>query len=391
LDKRDYYEVLGVDKNASAADIKSAYRKLAIKYHPDKNPDNKEAEDMFKECSEAYEVLSDNDKRARYDQFGHRGMQGGGHDYHNFSNIEDIFSMFSDVFSGGGRGGIFDDFFGGGFGGSRQARRPGYEPGSDIKIRMPLTLDEIAKGVDKKIKIKHLVTCDVCNGSGAKAGTQPMTCPTCGGQGQVQQVRRSFIGQVVNIVTCPECHGTGTIIKDKCPACGGDGRKQREDTVVVNVPPGVENGNYLPINGQGHAGKNGGPTGKLIVVFEEKPHPLFKRRGNDILHEVVISYPQAVLGDTLEIETLHGVKKVKVKPGSAPGTKIVLSKEGLPELNSSVKGDHIVFLSVHVPENVSSDEKAMLKQMLDSDNINPPHKSTKQEETFFGKIRDLFS
>lgn len=364
---------------------------MAIKYHPDKNPDNEEAENAFKECSEAYEVLSDPDKRARYDRFGHSGLRGGGNDYHNFSNIDDIFSMFSDVFSGG-RSSIFDDFFGGGFSGrgGGAGRRPGYEPGSDIKIRMPLTLEEIAKGVTKKIKIKHLVECDVCKGTGAKPGTSPQTCPTCRGAGQVQQVRRSFIGQVVNIVTCPECNGTGTIIKDKCPACGGDGRKQQEDSVTVEVPPGVENGNYLPISGQGHAGKNGGPTGKLIVVFEEKPHPLYKRRGNDILHEIVISYPQAVLGDTLEIETLHGPEKVKIKPGSTPGTQIVLPKLGLTQLNSSRKGDHVIFLNLHVPAEVSGDEKAVLKELLESENINPPHKSTKQEETFFGKIRDLF-
>lgn len=388
MEKRDYYEVLGVSKSSSDQEIKTAYRKLAMKYHPDKNPDNKEAEDQFKECSEAYEILSATDKRQRYDTYGHKGMHRG-QDYHQYSNMNDIFSMFSDVFSGGGRGGgVFDDFFGGGF--SRQSRQPGYESGSDIKIRLPLTLDEIAKGTEKKIRIKHLVECDTCHGSGAKTGSTPVTCPTCAGQGKVQQVQRSILGQIVNIVTCPDCKGAGTIIKEKCPDCKGDGRVKKEETVTITVPAGVENGHYLPVDGKGHAGKNGGETGDLIVLFEEKPHPLFKRHGVDVAQEISISYPQAVLGDTIEIETLFHTKKVKIKPGSQPGTRIVLSKEGLPQVNGMRKGDHILFLNIFVPKDISSEEKGMIKTMMDSDNINPPHKSTKQEKEFFGQIRDLF-
>ncbi len=392
MDKRDFYEVLGVSKTASDQEIKSAYRKLAMKYHPDRNPDNKEAEEAFKECSQAYEVLSDADKRARYDRFGHQGLHGGGQDYHNFSNINDIFSMFSDVFSGGmGSGGsIFDNLFGGRSGGHKQ--NPGYQRGGDIKIRLPLTLDEIAKGVEKKIKIKHLVECDHCHGSGAKPGTQPKTCSTCGGRGQVQQIQRSILGQMVNIVTCPNCHGTGQQITDKCDSCSGDGRVQKEELVVVNVPAGVEDGHYLPINGKGHAGKNGGHAGNLIVLFEEKPHPLFKREGSNIYQELVISYPQAVLGDSIEIQTLHGTKKIKIKPGSQPGDRIDLTNEGIPQVNGYQKGDHIVFLNIHVPKekDLSNEEKQQMKDMLGSKNINPQHTSTKQEQQFFGQIRDLF-
>lgn len=394
MSKQDYYEMLGVDKNAGTQEIKSAYRKMAVKYHPDKNQGDAEAEEMFKQCSEAYEVLSDDDKRARYDRYGHEGLRGG-QDFHNFTNMNDIFSAFGDVFGGGGgRGGsMFDEFFGGGggaFGRRQQQRQPGYERGRDIKIRLPLTLEEIATGTDKKIKIKRLVQCEECSGTGAKKGTQPEVCPTCGGAGQVQQVRRSFLGQVVNITTCPACNGTGTMINEKCPACDGDGRTKKEETITISIPAGVENDNYLPVRGKGNAGKNGGPDGDLVVIFEEKPHILFKRSATTIIHEVAISFPQAVLGDTIEIPTLHGNENIKVPVGAEPGTAIKLKGKGMPMLNSSRKGEQIVVLNIYVPKKINNDEKKLLNEMMTMENINPSHKSSGQEKDFVHKIRDLF-
>jgi len=390
MSKRDYYEVLGVGKSATAQEIKSAYRQMAMKYHPDKNPGNSESEEQFKECSEAYEVLSDADKKARYDNYGHEGLRGG-QDFHNFSNINDIFSAFGDIFGGGGGGSIFDDFFGGGFSSGRSRQRtPGFERGGDLKIRMPLTLEEIAKGAEKKIKIKRLIKCQTCGGSGAKAGTTPHTCQTCGGSGQVRQIRRSFLGQVVNVTTCPDCNGTGQVIKDKCTDCRGDGRIQHEETINVNIPPGVENDNYLPIRGKGNAGKNGGQDGDLIVIFEEKPHPLFSRSGTTIAYEALISFPQAVLGDTIEVPTIYGFEKVKIQPGSEAGSNIILNGKGMPLLNSSRKGNQVVVFNIYVPKKIGDKEKKALQSLLEMDSINPKHKPTEHEKEFFSKIRDLF-
>ncbi|MFA5511554.1 MAG: DnaJ domain-containing protein, partial [Candidatus Kapaibacterium sp.] len=261
MSKKDYYEILGVGKNASIDEIKSNYRKMALKYHPDKNPDNPEAENLFKEAAEAYEVLSNEDKRARYDRYGHEGLRGG-QDYHSYSNINDIFSSFGDIF--GGRGSIFEEYFNTG---GRQ--RYSGERGSDIRIRLPLTLNEIAEGVTKTLKIKHNVSCNDCHSTGAKSGSGKKSCSVCGGSGEVRQVSRSIFGQFVNISVCNACNGSGQIIVEKCPACNGESRVMAEEKIQVKIPAGVEEGNYIPMSGKGHAGKMGGPAGDLLVIIEE--------------------------------------------------------------------------------------------------------------------------
>ncbi len=387
MSKRDYYEILGIDRNADNTQIKSAYRKVAIKYHPDKNPDNPEAENMFKEASEAYEVLSDSNKRARYDRFGHEGLRGG-QDYHQYTNINDIFSHFGDVFGGMGGGSVFDEFFGGGSG--RRQRRQQGTPGADLKIKLPLTLEEIATGVEKKIKVKRFMQCDACNGTGAKSGTGMQTCNSCHGSGQIKQVSRSVFGQFVNIATCPSCNGTGQIIKEKCGVCHGEGRKQGEETVTVNIPAGVESGNYMPVREKGHAGKQGGPTGDLIVVIDEKPHEHFTRNGNDLIYNLYISYPQAALGAEISIPTLQGEDTVNIEPGTQPGTAIKLRAKGIPELNGYGKGDIVVLVNVHVPSKLNSREKELLDELNDMENINPNKKDTKKHKDFFEKVKEAF-
>jgi molecular chaperone DnaJ len=387
MSKRDYYEILGIDKNADTAQIKSAYRKIAIKYHPDKNPDNPDAENMFKEASEAYEVLSDSNKRARYDRFGHDGLRGG-QDYHQYTNINDIFSHFGDIFGGMGGGSVFDEFFGGSSG--RRQRRQQGTPGSDLKIKLPLTLEEIATGVEKKIKVKRLMECEACNGTGAKSGTGLHTCSTCQGTGQIKQVSRSVFGQFVNITTCPSCNGSGQIIKEKCEVCNGEGRTPGEETITVKIPAGVESGNYLPVRDKGHAGKQGGSTGDLIVIIDEKPHEHFTRNGKDLIYNLYISYPQAALGAEIAIPTLQGEDTVNIEPGTQPGTAIKLRAKGIPELNGYGKGDLVVLVNIHVPAKLNSNEKELLKQLNEMENINPKNKDSKKHKDFFEKVKEAF-
>ena len=392
MSKRDYYEILGIQKTASDSEIKSAYRKLAIQFHPDKNPDDAESEAKFKEATEAYEILKDPQKRQRYDQFGHQGIRGG-QDYHSYSNVEDIFSAFGDIFGGGGRGGgsIFDEFFGGG-GARRSGRRAQGEAGGDIKIRLPLTLEEIHDGVEKKIKIKRKDTCSKCSGTGAKDGSGYITCRTCQGAGEVRQVSRSVFGQFINIQPCPTCHGQGKIIKESCDKCGGDGRNFVDDTITVQIPAGVEEGNYLPVSGKGHAGKRGGPSGDLIVILQEKQHEHFRRQGNDLIYQKTLSYPEAALGAEVEIPVINGNETVEVKAGTQPGTAIRLNGKGLPELNSSYKGDLIVVINIHVPTKLNPDEKRLLEELAIHENVNDGgKKSRKHEKDFFDKIKDIFS
>ena len=381
--KRDYYEVLGVSRDVSASDLKSAYRKLAVKYHPDKNPDDKEAEEKFKEASEAYEVLSDANKKQRYDQFGHDGLRGGGGA--GFNNVDDIFSAFSDIFSGGS---IFDDFFGGGGQSRGRSRRRQGERGSDIKIRLGLTLEEIANGTKKTIKLKKQVTCKACHGSGAKEGSGKQACHTCGGAGEVRQVSKSLFGQFVNITVCPTCSGSGEIIVDKCETCHGHGRVEGDDEIVVDIPKGVEEGNYLPVQGKGNAGKNGGAAGDLIVIMEEKEHDLFERDGDDIIYRHTISFPEAALGTEISIPTLYGDEKLKIDSGTQPGTIIKLKGKGIQGLNSYSKGEQINIINVYVPTKLSSDEKKNLKSLSSSKNINPD--GTGGSSGFFEKVKDAF-
>lgn len=385
MSKRDYYEILGVSKGASKEDIKASYRKLAMKYHPDRNPGDKEAEDKFKEATEAYEILSDETKRQRYDQFGHEGIRT--NDFHSYQNVNDIFSAFSDLF--GGRGGsIFDDFFGGRGG---QQRSMG-EPGSDLKVRLPLTLEEIATGVEKTIKVKRWKSCDTCNGGGAQPGTGYVSCPSCQGSGEIRQVSRSMFGQFVNVSLCPTCSGSGKVVKEPCTSCNGEGRSRGETTIKVNVPPGVSEGNYIPIRGQGNAGRRGGQPGDVIVVIEEKEHEYFIRDGNNIVYDLLISFPDAALGGEVEIPTLESTATLTIEPGTQPGTLLRLREKGIPHLNGISKGDQIVRVNVFIPTKLSSKEKNTIKELSKSPNIVPkPNDKGKDSKDFFSKVREVFS
>lgn len=394
MSKRDYYEILGVSRNSTPEEIKSAYRKLALKYHPDKNPNNKEAEEKFKEAAEAYEVLIDNDKRSRYDRYGHDGLRAG-YDFHSYSRFEDIFSAFNDVFRGSS---IFDDFFGNNsgfesFASSNRRSSSGKglaERGSDLRIQMPLTLEEIANGVEKQIKYKHWVTCKTCKGTGASSSQGYRRCSACNGSGQIRQVSRTMFGQFVNISTCPTCNGSGQIITDPCNDCSGEGRVMSEDTEKINIPAGVEEGNYLPIRGKGNAGKRGGDPGDLLVVIQEKEHPYFERHNNDVVYRLLVSFPEAVLGSEVEIPTLYGPEKIKIDPGTQPGHAIKLKGKGIPHLNSYGKGDQIIIVNIFIPQNINSKEKGLIKELAQSPNISPKRKSNTKDKDFFDKVKDIF-
>ncbi len=396
--KREYYEVLGVSKAATKDEIKKAYRKLALQFHPDKNPDNKEAEEHFKEVNEAYEVLSNDDKRRRYDQFGHAGVgssaaSGGGGQYTGGADINDIFSAFNDMFTGGrGRGGAspfgFEEAFGGG--NARKGRSQGGIPGTDLKIRLKLTLEEIAKGVEKTLKIKKQVTCKECNGSGSKSGATEV-CQTCQGSGEVRQVSKTMFGQFVNIAACPTCGGEGRIIKERCPSCYGEGIKLGEVTVKVTVPSGVENGNYLTMRGQGNAGPRGGTAGDLIVVLEEIPHELFSRQGNDVIYTLAVSFPDLVLGTKVDVPTLDGAVKLTIPPSTQPETMLRIPGHGIGHMKGSGRGDQYVKVNVFVPKDLSHQDKELLKEMKKSSGISPSAHNDKDAKSFFEKARDIFS
>lgn len=390
MSKRDYYEILGVGKTAQKDEIKIAYRKLAMQYHPDRNPDNKEAEEKFKEATEAYEILSDDDKRARYDRFGHQGVRGGS-DFGQYTNMNDIFSQFSDIFGSGGGGSIFDEIFGGGRGGRGSGRRSRGERGSDLKIRMPLTMEEIAKGVEKTVLVKKFDTCTTCSGSGAKPGTSPVTCQTCNGTGEVRQVSRSMFGQFINVAPCAACGGTGQSIKEPCGTCSGDGRVKAEATIKVNIPAGVSEGNYIPLRGQGNAGRRGGESGDALILIEEKKHDHFVRSGNDVIYNLIISFPDAALGGEVTVPTLEGTTAVTIESGTQPGTKITLRGKGIPQLNSYEKGHQIIIVNVYIPTKLNQKEKATLKELAKSPNIAPKPDSDTHPRDFFDKVREAFS
>ncbi|MAT38557.1 MAG: molecular chaperone DnaJ [Ectothiorhodospiraceae bacterium] len=386
--KRDYYEVLGVQRNSSGDEIKKAYRKLALQYHPDRNPGDSEAETKFKEAAEAYEVLSNADKRRRYDQFGHegvRGAQGGA----GFNDVNDIFSAFSDIFGGGFGGSIFEEVFGGAAGGGRRRRRSPGTPGSDLKVRMKLKLEEIATGVEKTIKIKKQVTCETCGGNGAKPGSSPTTCPQCQGSGELRQVSRSMFGQIVNVVACTNCAGEGTINTDPCGDCSGDGRVQGEKSIKVKIPAGVSEGNYLTLRSQGNSGRKGGPAGDLIVLISEEEHEKFVRDQDDIYYDLFLSYSDAVLGCEAEVPTLNGAAKVKVPAGTASGQLLRLREKGIPHLNDRGSGDEFVRVNIFVPQKLSTKEKDFMKEMSKHDAFSPKEKDHKKG--FFGKVFDAFT
>lgn len=376
--KRDYYEILGLERNASVDDIKKAYRKSAMQFHPDRNPGNKESEEKFKEATEAYEVLSDQDKRARYDRFGHEGVRQGTdfHDWTN-SNPNDIFSVFNDIFGGGFGGSIFDDFFGGsgrnrGRGGSNST---GGERGTDLRISVKLSMEEISTGVEKKIRLKRQEKCQTCNGSGAKSGSGTSTCPTCNGSGEIRKASRTVFGQFVNIVQCSTCSGTGKVIKDVCNTCGGAGRINGESTINVKIPGGVTEGNYLTLRGEGNAGRRAGPNGDLIVLIEEAPHAHFKRDGDDVIYELELSFSEAALGSDIEVPTLSGRAKLKIEPGIQSGKILRMREKGLPHLNGYGRGDQLVSVNVFTPTKLSQKEKDLIKELGHSANLRPPSRN----------------
>ncbi len=385
--KRDYYEVLGVDKNASESEIKSAYRKLAMKYHPDKNKNDKAAEEKFKEAAEAYEVLSDKDKRQRYDQFGHQGVQNdfgsGGFTWENFTHANDFSDIFGDI------GSIFETFFGGGGGGfgfgGRAQQQAAMNRGGDLKLSLSLTLEEIAKGVTKRLKVNIKQPCDDCNGSGSADG-KVSTCSQCGGSGRVKQVRQSFFGQMSTITTCPECNGTGQSIQNKCSKCNGEGRVSTVKTIKVEIPAGVSDGQYLKLRGQGHAGKNGGPSGDIIVYIKEKKNDLFDRDGQDLICTFPITVTDAVLGNSIEVPTLKGHAKMKIPSGTQSGKVFRLRGQGLPYVNSTRKGDLYVKIIVVIPNKLSSEEKELYSKIVPYDQ----KRNLKPGKSFFEKLKEYF-
>ncbi|OUP07144.1 molecular chaperone DnaJ [Mediterranea sp. An20] len=387
MEKRDYYEVLGVEKNASADEIKKAYRKKAIQYHPDRNPGDKEAEEKFKEAAEAYEVLSNPDKRARYDQFGHAGVSGAagnGGPFGGFSggmSMDDIFSMFGDIFGGhGGFGGF------GGFGGGSSSQQRRYR-GSDLRVKVKLTLKEISTGVEKKFKLKKYVPCPHCHGSGAEGTGGVETCPTCKGTGSVIRNQQTILGTMQTRTTCPTCGGEGHIIKNKCKECGGEGIVYGEEVVTVKIPKGVAEGMQLSMSGKGNAGKHNGVAGDLLILIEEEPDKELIRDENDLIYNLLLNFPTAALGGTVEIPTIDGRVKVKIEPGTQPGKVLRLRNKGLPSVNGYGTGDLLVNVSIYVPETLSKEEKKMLEELDASDNFKP---NTSIKEKIFKKFKTLF-
>jgi molecular chaperone DnaJ len=379
--KRDYYEVLGVNRNATKDEIKKAYRKLAMQFHPDRNPANKESEEKFKEAAEAYEILSHDDKRNNYDRFGHEGVRGNGFGSNGFSSVNDIFSHFSDIFGGSS---IFDEFFGGSQRG-RSRRRGSGTPGSDMRVTLKLTLEEIATGTSKKIKIKKQVKCNECNGTGAQAGTSLKTCPVCNGAGEIKTVSRSVFGQFVNITACHNCNGEGQVIGSPCRKCSGDGRVQDDATINIEVPAGVQDGNYMTLRGEGNTGKRGGQSGDVIVVFQELPHENFIRENDDIIYNLFVTFPQAALGAEVEVPTLTGKAMLKIDPGTQPGKMLKMKAKGIRHLNYSGNGDQIVRVNVAIPQKLSSKEKDIIKQLSEMPNIKTS--SENEKKNFFSKFR----
>ncbi|MFA8434436.1 MAG: molecular chaperone DnaJ [Marinifilaceae bacterium] len=380
MSKRDYYEVLGVSKDASEAEIKKAYRKKAIQYHPDKNPDDKEAEEKFKEAAEAYEVLSTPEKRQRYDQFGHAGMGGaaGGGFGGGGMNMEDIFSHFGDIFGGG-------SFFGG-FGGGRSSQR--VNRGSNLRVKVKLTLQEIANGVEKKIKVKKYVECNSCNGTGAQGGSSFSNCSTCKGSGQVTRIQNTILGQMQTSSTCPTCNGEGKIITNKCSSCAGEGVIRDEEVISINIPAGVAEGMQLSVSGKGNAARRGGVNGDLLILIQEEEHPELVRDGNDLLYNLFISIPEAILGVAVEIPTIDSKVKVKIEAGTQPGKILRLRGKGLPDINGYGRGDLLVKTNVWIPKNIDKDEKKTLEKLQASSNFSP--KPSQQEKSFFKKVKNFF-
>jgi len=383
MSKRDYYEVLGLSKGASAEEIKKSYRKVAMQFHPDRNPGDKAAEEKFKEAAEAYEVLSDTDKRAQYDRYGHAGLSNNGRGPGGGMNMDDIFSQFGDIFG--------DDLFGSFFGGRRSggnSRSHGVR-GSNLRVKIKLNYEEIAKGVTKNIKVKKYVSCTTCSGTGAKDRSSIQTCSTCGGSGQVRRVSNTFLGQMQTVTTCPTCNGEGSIVTAKCTVCKGEGRVYGEETVTLDIPAGVQEGMQLSVGGRGNAGERGGASGDLIILIEEEQHPELHRDGLNVAFELHISFMDAVFGLQAEVPTIDGKAKIKIPPGTQSGKIFRLKGKGFPGVNSYEKGDQLIHVNVWTPQHVTPEEKDLLDKLSDSPNFQP--KPDKNERSFFDKVREMFT
>ena len=381
---RDYYEILGVERDAAPEAIKKAYRKRAMALHPDRNPGDAEAEAQFKEAAEAYEVLSNPEKRARYDRFGHQGLRGGASGAGGgapFSDISDIFSAFSDIF---GQDPRFS-----GFGGARRRRGQG-RPGSDLRVRLELTLEEIAEGVERQLKLRKYVPCEVCDGSGAEGDDGYETCPTCEGQGEVRTVTNSILGQFVNVQPCPNCAGEGRVVTSACGACNGDGRTKGEETVTVEVPAGVSGGHYLQIRGAGNAGLRGGPAGNLRVEIAETPHEDFSRDGLDVVHDLYLSFPDAALGTEVEVPTLRGRAKLRIDAGIQSGRVLRMRGRGLPEIGGGRRGDQMVHVHVWTPQTLSAGMRETLEIMRSEPEMQPQPEG-RGKKSFFSRVKDAFA
>lgn len=381
MSQRDYYEVLGVSREAGEGEIKSAYRKLAMQFHPDKNPGDNSAEDKFKEATAAYEILKDSQKRQQYDQFGHAAFGAGGTGAGGFSgfsgfggfDIHDALRSFVRDFGGGGGG--FEDIFGGG---SSQSNR-----GEDLRVKLSLTLEELARGTKKTLRVKRMVGCQTCAGSGAARGSEPTTCQQCGGAGRVRTVTRTFIGSIQQVTTCPACGGSGTVISTPCDSCGGKGRESESTEVVVDIPAGASEGNYLSVEGKGNVGPQNGPAGNLQVLIEETEHEHFIRQGDDVIYQHMISISSAALGEKIEVPTLRGSEKIKIPAGTQSGKTFKLRGQGIPHLRRYGRGDQIVIVTVWIPTRLSADDKRALERLKDSEHFTPP----KPSKSLFEKLR----
>ncbi|WP_304709116.1 molecular chaperone DnaJ [Paramuribaculum intestinale] len=386
MDKRDYYEVLGVAKTATPEELKKAYRKLAIKYHPDKNPGDKEAEEKFKEAAEAYDVLSDPEKRQKYDQFGHnmgpQGFPGGGFGGGHGFTMEDIFSQFGDIF--GGHGGFDMGGFGSAAGGRPRKRQ---RRGDDLRITLKLSLEDIAKGISKTLKLKAFAKCDHCNGTGAKDGTAFVTCPTCHGSGTVMRTQQTIFGLSQSAAVCPECNGDGKIIKENCTYCNGTGVQHKEQVVSFNIPAGVADGMTLTVKGKGNAPMHGGVNGDLLVVIEEIKHPELIRDGNDVVYNLMLDFPTASLGGSVEVPTIGGRARLKIAPGTQPGKILRLRGKGLPSTEGYGTGDELVNVMVYVPETLNDEERKLIEQLGDKPDMKP---SDSVKDRIFSKLRHIF-
>ncbi len=382
--KRDYYEVLGVAKGASADEIKKSYRKIALQYHPDRNPGDKASEEKFKEAAEAYDTLSNPDKRAQYDRYGHAATGAGGRGPGGMG-MDDIFQNFGDIFGDD----VFGSFFGGG--GRQGGRRQGTR-GANLRVKLKMDYEEIANGATKKIKVKKYVPCNTCSGSGAKDKGSVQTCSGCGGSGQVRRVTNTFLGQMQTVTTCPTCNGEGVQITAKCAVCKGEGRVYGEDTLSLDIPAGVHEGMQLSMGGNGNAGERGGPPGDLLILIEEEKHPHLKRQDLDVIYHLHLSFPDAVLGTQVEVPTISGKAKIKIPAGTQSGKIFRLKDKGFPSFQGYDRGDELVEVNVWSPQNLSNEEKELMEKLKNSSNFQPgpEAKQMKEDRSFFDKIKDAF-